>query len=160
MKALRDSVLGFVILGGFIVCILAIVAAVTFGLAGVFRGESIMRWTDVFIRVAGVSGGVAILACLAGLVMHAFRNTGPRRSIPEARILARYAYWPDGTMLLNEDLELTPKTRTYVRMDLGGGEAEEFECPPEVFLAALEGTSGFAEVQGRRLVRYRAKVGT
>jgi hypothetical protein len=152
------------IYGGAAVALLGFIASGVLFMAGTFhatynRQQGTPIGDAIFFPLALGLFGLGVLMVVGGLGYGIWINKnqhkGEMRMIEEVKVAARYAYDRDGSMLTSElDLEHADRPRFYIRLQHADGQAEEFECAPEVYAMAGEGMSGRAWVQGKWLSRF------
>jgi len=110
----------------------------------------------------GLLGGIALLTftMISGAAVGATEIKGPRQVDPNTRVIARYAVNRQGETLTLEDDFPDPKTKFYVRLQLGDGNRAEFQCVKEVYDQCGEGMRGESHFQGRWLGMFRPYIGT
>jgi hypothetical protein len=151
---------GFLLMGvgGFLAIALWLMGTAQF----IGRGES-----TLMVAFGGALGMVALGVLLIGIVtgygiwLHRNRFRAPTQTFPCVYVVARYAvdihtgetvpYWYD---YAPENL------RYYVRLDLGRGVQEEYECALETFQQVGEGLRGEAICQGQWLCAFRPYLGS
>jgi hypothetical protein len=110
----------------------------------------------------GLLGGLGLLAfvLISGATLGATEKRGVRKTDPQTRVLARFAMNSQGDTIPLEYEYPDPKTKFYVRMELGNGNRVEFQCVREVFDQCGEGMRGESQYQGRWLGLFRPYIGT
>jgi len=161
MRRSMQEWMSLLMLVGFILLVLGGLLAVALGLmagaqlAG--RGEA-----PLMLAFGGALGLVALGVVLIGIVagyglwLHRNRFRAPMQVFPQVYVVARYAvdihtgdlvpYWHD---YAPENL------RYYVRLDLGRGVQEEYECALATFQQVGEGMWGEATCKGQWLCAFR-----
>jgi hypothetical protein len=109
----------------------------------------------------GLLGGLGLLTfvIVSGTTLGATEKRGIRKIDPHTRVVARYATNSQGETLTLETDYPDPKTKFYVRMQLGNGNKVEFQCVKEVFDQCGEGMRGESQYQGRWLGLFRPYIG-
>jgi hypothetical protein len=113
------------------------------------------------LGVVGLLGGIGLLTfvMISGATLGVTEKRGVRQMDPHTRVLARYATNAQGEMLILDYDFPDPKTKLYVRMELGDGTTVEFQCVKEVFDQCGEGMRGESHFQGRWLGLFRPYIG-
>lgn len=133
------------------------------GMAQVMRGQ-VGHGSSVTVAALGallLLGGIGILAftMISGATMGVLEKRGMRKVDPQTRVIARYATNSQGETLTLEYDFPDPKTRFYVRLQLGDGSKAEFQCVKEVYDQCGEGMRGESHFQGRWLGMFRPYIG-
>jgi hypothetical protein len=173
VEAFKEKAVGFLLVAGLVICAISGIAAFMFVGGGVFhatytRTPGTDAITDVgdlqFAPVAGlffviglsmIGGGIAF-----ALKEHKMRHVGQRETVEFVRILARYGFTRNWTMVTDWELEQTENPYYYVRAEVGPGEILELECSPQVYYSCGEGMTGQAEIQGKWLGKFIPYIGT
>lgn len=172
-EAFKEKIVGFAIVAGAVIAVLAFVAMATFAGGGIMHGTATrtpetdeitdigaLSWVPV-VHLVFVFGLLMMLGGIGyGLWTHHHRNRGARLTHEHARVLARYGYTRDWHMLTADwELEQADDPRHYVKLRLPTGEVEEFECSPETFFHCGEGMEGEAQTEGKWLGRFVPYIG-
>ena len=125
------------------------------------QGASGASTLVALLGAIGLLGGIALLTfvIVSGTTLGATEKRGIRKTDPQTRVVARYAVDSKGDTLTLEYEYPDPKTRFFVRMQLGNGSKVEFQCVREVFDQCGEGMRGESQYQGRWLGMFRPYIG-
>lgn len=97
--------------------------------------------------------GVGIIVFVAGLGLGYWYELKGSTGIPQTyqgvQVIARYGFSKDGHMLSDWEVESRDDVKFYVKLALGEGVMQEFECGREVYYQSGEGMIGAATTQGR-----------
>ncbi len=144
-----------------------------FGVAGVYRGTYTRTPVTNDITDAGalnlaplmltfvVLGTLMFFGGLGyGFLVVKKEKEGPRQTVENFCVIARYAYDKAGYHLVDDgQIEFADRPRFYIRGVLPTGAASEFEASEEVWRQSGEGMYGEAELQGKWLGRFTPYVG-
>jgi len=166
MRERSETLYVWLIMGG-IASILAgclcLMAGFGSGTLQIIRGKLISGPAAItaLIGVILLLGGIALLTftILSGAAVGATEKRGVRKVDPRTRVLAKYATNAQGETLTLEWDFPDPKTKFYVRLELGDGNRAEFQCVQEVFHQCGEGMRGEAHFQGRWLGMFKPYIG-
>jgi hypothetical protein len=106
--------------------------------------------------------GLAMIggAVFYGLWVNKKQHEGPQQTVPNTRVVARYAYSREGNMLTEDwAIEIAENPRFYVRLEVPGRETAEYECAEQTFYSAPEGMFGVAKLQGKWLGQFTPTFG-
>lgn len=171
--AFKERIVGWLLVSGLIVTVISIGLFWMFSVSGIYRGTYTRKPITNEITDAGTLNlvpltilGIAIgvLTMFAGLGYGFYTMTksrqGPRRVVPNFRVLARYCYDRSQNLITAEwDIEVADRPRFYVRGVMENGVVGEFETIAEVYFNAGEGMTGEAELQGQWLGRFVPYIG-
>jgi len=171
--AFKERIVGWLLVCGLIVTIISGILLWVCSVAGVYRGTYTRTPITNQITDAGAMNFVplTILGIVVGLLMmftglgYGFwtmskSRQGPRRVIPNFRVVARYCYDKNQNLLTSEwDIEVAERPRFYVRGVMENGLVGEFETSVEVYFNSGEGMYGEAELQGQWLGRFVPYIG-
>jgi hypothetical protein len=128
-------------------------------ITGAIRDTGDMKLVPIGVGIAGI-GLLALVGGLGySLFAHGGRHRGPVRTLNRVRVVARYGINRQGAVMADWELEQDESAKTYVKLAIGPGVFEEFECAREMYYQAGEGMMGDAEIQGRWLGRFVPLIG-
>ncbi len=173
MSAISEKSVGCVLVAGLVVTLVSGGLTWVFSVAGVYRGTYTRepltnKITDagamnfVPLTITGMAIGVLMMggAIGYGLWANANASKGNRKTVPHAKIIARYGYSRQGQMLnADYELEAADNPRYYVRMQLSPTDIAEYECAEQAYFQAGEGMVGEADIQGKWLGAFRPYIG-
>ncbi|MER3496656.1 MAG: hypothetical protein C4320_07730 [Armatimonadota bacterium] len=123
-------------------------------------GDLIMN--SLAFMIAMVLIGVLLLVggLIFGLAAVRKENTGPRRQVEGAFVVARYVVAPGDLYLTSpHDIQEVEHPQYFVRLNVPGEGSVEFTTSAETFWWAGEGMRGSAELSGRWLGRFTPDIG-
>lgn len=110
-------------------------------------------WGVLIMAIGALS---AVTAVVYGLMQVKGQNSGPRRIIPNCRIVARFAADKTGVLYTEPgQIEFIDNLKFCVRMVSQMEGSVEYECSEEVFWSCGEGMVGDAEFQGKWIGAFR-----
>ncbi|MEZ0325946.1 MAG: hypothetical protein ACAH95_08560 [Fimbriimonas sp.] len=171
--ALQQKTVGCLMIAGIVVSVVSFGLMWVFSVAGVYRGTYTRTPVTNEITDAGPLNlvplmltfvVVGMLMFLGGLgygfwvVKH--EKEGPRQTIENFHVVARYAYDKAGYHLVDDgQIEFADRPRFYVRGVMPNGFSSEYEATEAVWRQSGEGMYGEAELQGKWLGRFTPYVG-
>jgi len=164
---------GWLLVCGLIVTVISGILCWVFSVQGIYRGTYTRKAFTNEITDPGALNWVplAITGIVIGLLMMfvgigyglwsmSRAQKGPRRTVPNFRVLARYCYDRSQNLITADwEVEAADRPRFYVRGVLENGVVGEFETSVQVYFNAGEGMSGEAELQGQWLGRFVPYIG-
>jgi len=171
--AFKEKTVGCLLVAGLVVTVTSLGLLWIFSVAGIYRGTYTRKpitneITDagtlnlVPLAILGIAVGVGLMFGGLGYAFYTMsrQHKGPRRTVSNFRVLARYCY--DRTMQLitaEWDIDVADRPKFYVRGMFEDGVVGEFETTMEVYYQAGEGMTGEAEIQGKWLGRFVPYIG-
>jgi hypothetical protein len=171
--AFKERIVGWLLVCGFAVTVISGILTWVFSVAGVYRGtytrtpitneiNDAGSLNFVPLTILGIVVGVGMMAAGVGYGLYTMSRSrsGPRKVVPNFKVLARYCY-DGGQNLITSDweVEAAENPRFYVRGVLDNGVVGEFETSTQVYFNAGEGMVGEAELQGQWLGRFIPYIG-
>jgi hypothetical protein len=171
--AFKERIVGWLLVGGLVLTVISGGLCWLFSVAGIYRGTYTRTPVTNQITDPGTINLVplTILGFVVGLAMMfagvgygawsmAKSRKGPRRVVPNFKVLARYCYDSGQNLITADyDVDVAENPRYYVRGVLENGVVGEFETSPQVYYNAGEGMYGEAELQGQWLGRFMPYIG-
>lgn len=173
LGAFKEKVIGWTLVSGLALAILSGILLWMFSMAGVFRGTYTRtpgsnQITDAGalnlapLALTGIAIGVLMMigALGYGFWSMSIERSGPRKTVTNFRVLARYCYDRNQQLITSDvDIDVADRPKFYVRGVLETGVVGEFETTIEVYYQAGEGMYGEAELQGKWLGRFVPYIG-
>jgi hypothetical protein len=163
----KETGVGCAIFGGIAMAIAGVVLTLMLYMGGTL---ALMKRKDVSMWAARALGpgllllGLAITtAALLYGIREGRRLTSGKGAVtdPNAKVLARYAFERDGTMITEDWLfDEREDVKFFVKLQLTGGAIREFQCYREVYEMCGEGMNGAASFDGRWLGGFVPQMGT
>jgi hypothetical protein len=173
MDPFKEKSIGFAFVTSIVLIVIGLACTALFAMGGVFRGTytrepltnkitdaGTLNWVPMSLTLVALGVVIGLVAIGYGFFYDKTANTGKRQTIANARILSRYGYTKDGTMLTNSyEFEFANEPRYYVRMQTDHDRISEYECVEAVFFSCGEGMYGEAEIQGKWLGKFVPYIG-
>ena len=171
--AFKERIVGWLLVLGLIITVISGILLWMFSVAGIYGGTYTRtpitnQITDpgalnlAPLAILGIAIGVLMMFGGVGYGFLAMANEkkGPRRTVSNFRVLARYCYDHSMQLITAEwDIDVADRPKFYVRGAFEDGQVGEFETSLEVYHQAGEGMTGDAELQGRWLGRFAPYIG-
>jgi len=107
------------------------------------------------ITMAVVGVGLVVMGILSGSMQNRKLNRSTKVEVAQrCMALARFCTDSDGNMILEDDADVVPGAKFYIRMAMENGARAEFKTRYEVYMTVGEGQWGMAEFQGDWLGRW------
>ena len=162
----KETAVGCALFGGLGIAAIGLVLTLMLYMGGTL---AMMKRQDVSMWAArGLGPGLILLGLLVsgGALLYGIREgrrvtSGKGAQVdPGARVMARYAYDREGTMVVDEWLfDERDDLKFYVKLALTGGAIREFQCRREVHAMCGEGMVGAATFDGRWLGGFTPQMG-
>jgi len=171
--AFKEKTVGCLLVAGLVLTIVSFGLMWLFSVAGIYRGTYTRtpvtnQITDagamnlVPLTILGVAVGVGMMIGGVGYGLYTIKreHQGPRRTVPNFRVLARYCYDRDMQLITADwDIDVADRPKFYVRGVFEDGTVGEFQTTIEVYYQSGEGMTGEAEIQGKWLGRFVPYIG-
>jgi hypothetical protein len=136
---------------GFFVYILAFGAGIDRPVVDAFNLLKFIPVIGFFMYVGGL---------FYGIYSEKTEHQGLRKTIPNCRVIARYAITRDHRLVTDEsEFEFLDRPNYYVKLLSPNDGSIEYKCQPPVYFACGEGMIGEAQVQGNWLGSFKPYMG-
>jgi hypothetical protein len=173
MDPLKEKSIGFAFVISVVMIVIGLGLTMLFAMGGVFLGTytrepltnritdaGTLNWVPLSLTLVALGAVIGLTAIGYGFFYDKTANHGKRLTVSNARIIGRYGYTKDGTMLTNSyEFEFANEPRYYVRMQTDQDRISEYECVEAVFFSCGEGMYGEAEIQGKWLGKFVPYIG-